>query len=404
MIKQLKKRFVILVTVSVSLVLLIILGVTNIVSYNNTMNKIDADILGAVADINYNPQGGNLPGQQGNIVPDVNGNLNRVFIANIGEDGEIESVNIEYYTIITEEQAREIAQSALDNNDSEGIENDYKYLYNEEQGTIFFLDCRVELETINNFILISIIVFFAGVLLVVGIALVLMRPAIEPIVESYNKQKAFITDASHELKTPLTIIETNTELTEMECGESKWTRNSHKQIERLRKLTNDLVMLARMDEENNNTVYKEIDMSDLVNEVIMGYDPVCVASNKKLSFNVEPDVKIMGNDEEIGKLLNILLDNAVKYSSANGTIDVTLSKNGRKKNLTVSNSVDNIAEGGHNEVFERFYRSDKSRNSETGGQGIGLSIAKAIVNKHKGKISAESKTSKSFAIQIIFNN
>jgi len=409
MIKQLKKRFIIVTAVSISLVLLVLLGAINTINYQNTMTKIDNDLTFiennaksvTVEKDTLTKIGSQLELDIG-VPDDPNRNFARAFTATVDSSGEVTAVDTTYYSILSEEDAISLAQEAIDAETSRGFIGDYKYSYNASDHQVTLLDCSVELNTIENLLIISIFAFIGGVILVVVLVSLMMGTAIKPIVESYDKQKQFITDVSHELKTPLTIIETNTELTEMENGESKWTKNSHKQVKRLQKLTNDLVTLTRMDEEQEKLMMTQVNISEVANDVIMGYEPLCVAVNKTLKTDIVEASRIKGNRDSIEKLISILLDNAIKYANDQGTIEMTLKKTGKKNILTVSNTVDEIEPGNHNEYFERFYRSDKSRNSERGGHGIGLSIAKAIVYQHKGKIKAESKDGKSLKIEVIF--
>lgn len=438
MIKKLKKRFTIVTTLTISLVLLLLLGTTNIITRNSIMQKIDSDISAVAMNtasikdgVFQNPTDANSTSQEGkeqddtirdeikqnsglifpfiSIPPgeDRGKNLLRSFYAIVDDDRNIVSINTDFYPIITDSEAEELLNEALKSsisgNTDDGFLDNYKYYYDENNSTFILMDCSTELSSIKNFLEISIFVFLGGVALVLILTFIFMGTAIKPIAESYEKQKRFITDASHELKTPLTIIDTNTELTEMETGETKWTKNSHKQVERLRKLTNDLVTLTRMDEENNDLVTEEVSVSDIANDVVMGYDSICLSKGKKLNANIEDDVNIIGIADSIEKLFTILLDNAIKYSDDNGSITIELRKTGKKKILTISNTVKYIAKGTHNQYFERFYRSDESRNSELGGHGIGLSIAKAIVKTHKGKISAVSEDEKTLKVEVIFS-
>jgi len=409
MIKQLKKRFVLVTTISISLILLILLGAINTINYQNTMTKIDNDLIfvvesSAAAEKTRDAliQTEHPRELEIGIPDDPSRNFARAFTASVDNNGEVTTVDTTYYSILEDEDALDLAQAAVDTGTSEGFIEDYKYSYDEATHQVALLDCSIELQSIENFLIISIFAFLGGIVLVVVLVLLMMGTAIKPIVESYEKQKQFITDVSHELKTPLTIIETNTELTEMENGESRWTKNSHKQVKRLQKLTNDLVTLTRMDEEQEKLMMTQVNISEVANDVIMGYEPLCVAVNKTLKTDIAEELRIKGNRDSIEKLISILLDNAIKYANDQGTIEMTLKKTGKKNILTVSNTVDEIEQGNHNEYFERFYRSDKSRNSERGGHGIGLSIAKAIVYQHKGKIKAESKDGKSLKIEVIF--
>lgn len=218
--------------------------------------------------------------------------------------------------------------------------------------------------------------------------------------ESYAKQKRFITDAGHELKTPLTIISSNTDVLEMTQGENEWTASIKSQVKRLAKLTNDLVSLSRLDEENSKLIMTDFSLSDAVTEALEPYKKLAEQNGKRLDAFVQLNISYTGNEDSIRKLVGILADNAIKYSSVGGAITVSLKQSGRGAALQFSNPVDSIEKGNHDIMFERFYRSDESRSSETGGYGIGLSIAKAIVLSHRGKIGARSDDGRSLIITV----
>lgn len=245
------------------------------------------------------------------------------------------------------------------------------------------------------------LVSLAGLGAVLVLVVIFSRIVFRPVEESIRKQKRFITDASHELKTPLTIIDANTEVMEMESGESQWTKSTRKQIVRLSALVQQLVTLTRLDEDRGLEEKTEFDFSDTVEDVVQPYEAPAQVQGKNLQLTVKPGIIYRGNEKSIRQLLGILMDNAMKYSSENAEISVSLKKKGKKILLEIYNDAEDLPEGRLDILFERFYRLDSSRNSSTGGSGIGLSVAQAIVQAHKGKITAENKTGKGLDIQII---
>lgn len=267
---------------------------------------------------------------------------------------------------------------------------------------IVFLDCRQDLDNLKAFAFTSIVVSAIGLLAVFILVLIFSKIVFKPVEESYEKQKRFITDASHEIKTPLTIIDANTEVLEMENGENQWTSSIRNQIKRLTVLTNQLVTLSRLDEEKREIQMQEFLLSDVVKESIQSFEVPAKAKGKALSVNLQQGIRMEGNEKAVRQLIGILMDNSLKYSSDVGSIRITLNQKGRKIRLEVYNQVDNIKQGNLDILFERFYRMDASRNSETGGSGIGLSVAKGIVIAHKGKISAYSNDGRSITINIEF--
>lgn len=218
-----------------------------------------------------------------------------------------------------------------------------------------------------------------------------------PIKESLNKQRKFISDASHELKTPLAIISANTDVLEQN---SPYVLSIKKQVERLDFLVDDLLTLARMDEGQNNIMKEEFCVSEEVADVLLTFEALAYEKNKKLISDIMPDLLYKGDKEGLKRIAGILLDNAVKYSSDCGTILVTLKKSGQRIILTVKNDGSNVPDNLSDRIFERFFRDD-SRSREYGGNGLGLSIAKNIATSNDWRISAESVYGKSMTITLI---
>lgn len=225
-------------------------------------------------------------------------------------------------------------------------------------------------------------------------------PAVKPIKDSYNKQKRFLTDIMHEIKTPLAIIETDTEVVEIDYGKNDWTKSIKKQINYLKDLLDELVTLLKMDEHSEVLKISRVNVSELLENSITGFEPLFNKKGIILNLMCEDKIEINSNKESIEKLISIILENALKYTSGENKISVVLKKVSKKILFEVENSMKDIVEGNHEEFFDRFYRSDLSRNSELGGHGIGLSMAKEIVAQNKGQIKAFSKNNHSFTISV----
>ena len=204
--------------------------------------------------------------------------------------------------------------------------------------------------------------------------------------ESERKQKQFITDAGHELKTPLATIDANTEVLEMLSGENECTKSIHHQVQRMTSLTKELITLSRLEEAS--LVPTQIDFSALLTEEVRDMQARASACGRLLTTDIASSISISGEDSRLRELTELLLDNALKYADGPGDIHIALSKQGRGCLFSVSNPAATMSDGTKPEFFERFYRSDASRSSETGGYGLGLSIAHAIVSAHGGTISA----------------
>ena len=212
--------------------------------------------------------------------------------------------------------------------------------------------------------------------------------AVAPVVESLEKQKRFITDAGHELKTPLAVISANVDVLEIESGKSEWTTSIKNQVSRMNGLVKNLLTLSRMDEERMHVVFSDFDMSKTVKDTAISFEALATSKGKKYQMDIEDDIHITGDKNAINQLASLLLDNAMKYSSENGSIHVLLNKGNKYITFEVSNTCDSIPSGNLDRLFDRFYRADSSRARETGGYGIGLSVARAIANSHGGSIEA----------------
>ena len=263
-------------------------------------------------------------------------------------------------------------------------ERELKFTY------VAFLDTSERNHAFNNFFMSSMVIATISYTVLAILIILSSKLVFRTSEESYKKQKAFITNASHELKTPLTIISTDLELVEMDHGKSEWTDSIHDQVMRLNTMTKQLVTLSRLDEGNaSNYPFAEFSLSKLASESVDSFAPTF--KSKQLSFNsdIPSDINMKGNMYLINELFYIFFDNALKYTKSNGEVSLIIKKNASKKiDITFSNDVEDD-EMDTDQLFERFYRSPNSVSKE--GSGIGLSIAKEIVELHKGKISVAIK-------------
>lgn len=366
---------------------------------------------------NMTPDGNMEPGPNNNMNGKTNGlgivNLfstrvseetpynTRYFTVKLDNDGNVILVNTGKIAAVSSSQASSYAKDLFAEGKKEGFYNYYKYkaVTSDSETLYVFLSCESEIRTLTLLILVSIIVLFVGVLLVYILVRVLTKIAIKPVEESYAKQKRFITDASHEIKTPLAIIDANTEVIEMEAGESEWTKSTRKQIKRLTELTQKLIFLSRMDEEDHKIEMLDFNLGQLLFDTVNSYESML--KGKKLETRIDTEIKYHGNHDNILQMFGLLMDNALKYADENGTIRVFCQKKGKHIIISFYNTVENIQKGNLDVLFERFYRTDASRNSKTGGYGIGLSVVKAVVEAHKGEIHCESSDGKSILFTIL---
>ena len=326
----------------------------------------------------------------------------RYFSVTTDENGNISSYDFTSIAAVEEDDLTELSQTVLSSEREKGFWKQYRYIRYTGNGTttLLFLDCGRTLDNARTFLLVSILVSLLGLAAVLLLVVLLSGRAIRPVQESYDKQKRFITDAGHELKTPLTIIDADISVAEMENGPSEWLDDVKAQTKRLAGLTNDLIYLSRMDEGQAGLQMIDFPLSDVVTDTVQSFRGRAQIEEKILTASIEPMVSCHGDEKSITKLLTILLDNAVKYTCEKGDITVSLQKKSKYIELIVQNDTETIDPASIPHFFDRFYRADSSRNSSRGGYGIGLSIAQAVVAAHKGRISASAPSETSLRITV----
>lgn len=265
---------------------------------------------------------------------------------------------------------------------------------------VAFLDTSERNHALGNFFTSSMIIAAISYTVLAILIILSSKLVFKTTEESYKKQKAFITNASHELKTPLTIISTDLELVEMDHGKSEWTESIHDQVIRLNAMTKQLVTLSKLDEGNStNYPFSEFSLSKLAEESVDSFTPTFKSKKITLNSDIASDINMRGNVYLINELFYIFFDNALKYTKNNGEVNLRVKKNSNRKNEIVFFNDIEDNEIDTNLLFERFYRSPNSVTKE--GSGIGLSIAKEIVELHKGKISVSIKENKIYFIIIL---
>ena len=409
MIRRLRIQFIVLAMLSLLLLLAVIVTGMNLLNYRSVISDAD-EVLSIISQnrgVFPNMDGGQGPfGRHPHGMSPELPYESRYFSVLLADDGTVIRVDTGRIASVDESQAVADAKAVADSDNEKGFFEQFRYIKtNDGQGTLItFLDCGRKLDAYHNFLLISIVMASAGFFIVFFVIVFFSGKFIQPIAESYEKQKRFITDAGHEIKTPLTIINANTDLLEMDIGENEYVDEIRQQAKRLTGLTNDLVSLARMEESDRTMPMIEFPLSEVVQDAAASFKAPAQAQNKQFNCNIKPMLSMNGNEEAISRLVLLLLDNALKYSPEGGVISLDLARQGKHLLLSVCNTVaEEINSEQLSHVFDRFYRSDPSRNSQTGGHGIGLSIAKAIVTAHGGKITAQVKGGDSFLISVVFS-
>ena len=326
----------------------------------------------------------------------------RFFLVKLDENETVTEVSTDFIASVTQEEAEEYARNILDGKREKGYYKNYRFqiISDNNEKIVIFLNCSMELHSARNVLLISCLMGAVCLLIVFLLVLLLSRRAMEPYIRNMERQKRFITDASHEIKTPLTSIATSVDVIEMEYGTDEWIENIHKQTAKMSRMVADLVTLSRLDEENPFPEKTEFSLSDAAWEVAEPFASLAKAQGKNYTQRIEENLTLWGNPDSIRQLISILLDNALKYSDEHGSIRLDVYKVHGKTKIEVFNTC--ILEDTKNlsRLFDRFYRLDDSRSKKTGGTGIGLSIAQAVAEAYGGKIKVHSKDGKSILFQV----
>ena len=315
----------------------------------------------------------------------------RYFSVKLDTDGTVIETDTAKIVAVDDALAARYAKSVISGKKETGYVSTYRFMKAEtENGYIcVFIDANRELESFSFFFISSLLISVLGILMVLVIVILLSDVALKPIIESYEKQKRFITDAGHEMKTPLTVITANAEIIEMESGESQWTEGIKSQVSKLASLTEKLVILSKM-EEGAKLEMISFSVSDALFDTCDQYKSIAMSKDVSFKLDVSDGVSAVGNEGEIRRCASLLLDNAFRYVDHGGTVEVSLEKHTGGVEMKFTNTTDGVEKGSLDRWFDRFYRTDLSRNSDTGGSGIGLSVVKAIVLAHGGTVKASS--------------
>lgn len=396
MIRSLQKRFILSSMLVVTILLTVLLGAINIsnLAVSNQQNHQMLDIL---LKEESNPQ---RPPKNEEPKEFFGGGMNEnsrkaavYFTVRADEAGNIIESKVDRIANVSNAQAAELCRLLMEKELREGKIEHYLFrsAKNERDGTTLYLFLDTNLSMRDN-LRILFFSFTAGIicwLLMLLLVRFLSKRAIQPIAENIARQKQFVTDAGHEIKTPLAIILANTEAMELYEGENKWSRNIREQTERLNGLMQNLLALSKADEDNLAFPKEILSPDKLVLEIMESFSESMALKELRLSKEVEAGLQIRANSEQIRRLFSILLDNAVKYSPKNGEITVLLTHRGKKIAFEIENQCEKLPSCPPEKLFDRFYRDDAARTQKNGGYGIGLSAAKSIVELYKGNIQAE---------------
>ncbi len=399
MIKKLRKKFIriaMLAVTSVLLLLCITVNTANFISVNSQLNE-----MLSVIELN---QGMLPPMPRGDKPPDGDGKKpkpdgqftqetaysTRYFVLKFTSDGQLVRADLDKIAAVTQDDTDEYMHIALKHGAGFGYTSGYKYYVTADgdgRYTAIFLDCYRDVRSMATLAVLSVAAMAVSIALVYVIVVLCSRRAIDPVVKSTERQKQFITDASHELKTPITVIATSLKVLEMEVGEQKWIDKAQAQTEKLKELVDSLVTLSRMDEDETPLQFAAFDISAAVSETADSFADTAEAAGHRLETDIAPGIRYTGDEYAVRRLVSVLIDNAVKYASPGSPITLSLEKDRRGVVIRSSNGCENVDADETKKLFDRFYRTDKARSA--GGFGIGLSIARGIAEAHKGSIKAE---------------
>ena len=412
MVKKLRKKFVLTSMLSLLVIIVIMIGVINIVNVNRLI--FDADNLLNMLTLNdgefpmpfWPESAGRGRGPRGPIENDssaffaldkLNDNRSRempyqsrYFYVKFNADGEVYMADTSHVASVDDDTAISYGNAVYSDKNHKGFHHSYRYqqlMDSEGNSIIVFTDLSTSILSAYTLLYQSLLIGLFALVAMFILVYLFSGKAVAPVVESLEKQKRFITDAGHELKTPLAVISANIDVLELESGKSEWTGSIRNQIKRMNSLVKNMLTLSRMDEEVMHVVYSDFDMSSAVNETARSFEPIAEFAGKDYRISIEDGIHITGDKNAITQLTSLLLDNAMKYSSEKGSINLRLTRD-KHVVLEVSNTCSNIPSGNLDKLFDRFYRADSSRSRESGGFGIGLSVARAIAMSHGGNIEA----------------
>lgn len=401
MIRKFQRKFVLITMITLFFILsLIILAATSL-NYYNMNSRADA-FLELLSE------------NQGNISKEDLRSLNeqsfytenipyemRYFIVDFKDDTVIDRSHMES---ISEEEGKILSGFMLKNEGNKGTIQNMRYLIDRDHSQLYVLNIYEGQKAFENFFVNTVFISVMSLFAVFIIVSVFSKKAIKPMTEGLLKQRKFITDAGHEIKTPLSIIAANCEVLELQYGRNEWIESTQNQVRRMNLLIKNLLTLAKMDEENIDIHFVTLNLSEIAEEIIQPFTVLADQKGIEVQKRIEKNLYISADPNRISHLISILMDNSIKYTPVDGVIEIYLERKGKNIIIDFINTVEKMPEGNLERLFDRFHREDDSRTSEGGGYGIGLSLARAVVKSHGGRIRASKAEKDKIRFRVEFSS
>ena len=392
MIRGIRRRFIRIALMVLALAMVLVTGIVNAANWINVRSEL-WETMNTLSETSMEKGGkGGKSRHMRNMLDE-----SRFFSVSVYADNSFYINDTSRMTGIDNEELTLVAQKALDSGKTSGFVEEYLFSVAEGRGgrTALFLNCETKLTRVRRLAVISALACVGCILLAWLLVALFSSRAIRPLVENAIQQKQFITDAGHELKTPLTVISANMDVLSLETGKNEWIQSTQKQVANMRGLVNELIYLSRLDEEDAKLQRTEVDLSKLVRETTEPFVSMAEFAGKKMCLDIEDGLHLSGDEAMLKRLVSILCDNTVKYAPEGDEIVVALKRVGKGIALSTENALlKPMDDETLRHLFDRFYRADASRSKESGGYGIGLSVAKSIVEKHCGNIQTSQKDGK----------
>lgn len=398
--KKLRNKFIMMSMLALLVVLALLFGSINLINYIVNTNMQDIT-LEKIAEGEFKLPIPNAP--FGFPASPESSAMTRFFTVNIGKNGNVTSTGMDFISSVSEEEAKDYAEKVIKSGKTSGYLGEYRYhVTSTSDGTsVTFLNSATQLQQIKMLLLLSLALSILCFSIMLILVIIFSKRAVAPYMKNIEIQKRFITDASHELKTPLTAIAASADVLALDDASNEWVTSIRCQTQRMSKLVGNLVMMSRLDEERPIPEKSEFALSEALWESVEPFSATAKATGKKFEVNIKEGMKLYGDVVSFQQMISVLLDNAIRYSNQNGYIRLDAYIKKSKAYIEVFNTCEQLDIKNLNRLFDRFYRADPSRSGKTGGTGVGLSIAKAIAKSHGGDITVKSQSGNSITFTVV---